>query len=162
MRSCTETPHLEHSRRRARFAQKYEAYLALNLLHSSTSSLSKVRYRAIKRFGVNCDFSSVSGDDLSKFIRKFDWKKPICYWICRLIKIERKSYNNIYMWWKWIFSNPAGICHFQCCSLQRTRKLHVAYKIILAIAMENPSRDGNTRPLNLPPEKSVCRSRSSS
>ena len=26
--------------------------------------------------------------------------------------------------------------------------------------VENSSRDGNTRPLNLPPEKSVCRSRS--
>ena len=28
--------------------------------------------------------------------------------------------------------------------------------------MENSSRDGNTRPLDLPPEKSVCRSRSNS
>jgi len=28
--------------------------------------------------------------------------------------------------------------------------------------LENPSRDGNTRPLYLPPEKSVCRSRSNS
>ena len=28
--------------------------------------------------------------------------------------------------------------------------------------LENSSRDGNTRPLNLPPEKSVCRSRSNS
>ena len=26
--------------------------------------------------------------------------------------------------------------------------------------LENPSRDGNTRPSDLPPEKSVCRSRS--
>ena len=28
--------------------------------------------------------------------------------------------------------------------------------------VENSSRDGNTRPLDLPPEKSVCRSRSNS
>ena len=28
--------------------------------------------------------------------------------------------------------------------------------------LENSSRDGNTRPLYLPPEKSVCRSRSNS
>ena len=28
--------------------------------------------------------------------------------------------------------------------------------------LENPSRDGNTRPLDLPPEKSVCRSGSNS
>ena len=28
--------------------------------------------------------------------------------------------------------------------------------------MENSERDGNTRPLDLPPEKSVCRSRSNS
>ena len=28
--------------------------------------------------------------------------------------------------------------------------------------VENSSKDGNTRPLNLPPEKSVCRSRSNS
>ena len=28
--------------------------------------------------------------------------------------------------------------------------------------LENSSRDGNTRPPNLPPEKSVCRSRSNS
>ena len=28
--------------------------------------------------------------------------------------------------------------------------------------LENPSRDGNTRPPDLPPEKSVCRSRSNS
>ena len=28
--------------------------------------------------------------------------------------------------------------------------------------LENSSRDGNTRPLNLPPEKSICRSRSNS
>ena len=75
MRSYTKTPHLEHSRRRARSAQRYEAYLALNLLHSSTSSLSKVTHRAIKRFGVDCDFSSVSGDDLSNFISKIRLKK---------------------------------------------------------------------------------------
>ena len=29
-------------------------------------------------------------------------------------------------------------------------------------AMENSERDGNTRPPDLPPEKSVCRSRSNS
>ena len=86
MRSYTKTPHLEHSRRRARSAQRYEAYLALNLLHSSTSSLSKVTHRAIKRFGVDCDFSSVSGDDLCKFISKIRLKKTTCYWICRLIR----------------------------------------------------------------------------
>ena len=28
--------------------------------------------------------------------------------------------------------------------------------------VENSSRDGNTRPLDLPPEKSICRSRSNS
>ena len=28
--------------------------------------------------------------------------------------------------------------------------------------LENSSRDGNTRPLDLPPEKSVCRSRNNS
>ena len=28
--------------------------------------------------------------------------------------------------------------------------------------LENSSRDGNTRPLDLPPERSVCRSRSNS
>ena len=28
--------------------------------------------------------------------------------------------------------------------------------------VENSERDGNTRPLDLPPEKSVCRSRSNS
>ena len=28
--------------------------------------------------------------------------------------------------------------------------------------LENPERDGNTRPLDLPPEKSVCRSGSNS
>ena len=30
------------------------------------------------------------------------------------------------------------------------------------ITVENSSRDGNTRPPDLPPEKSVCRSRSNS
>ena len=30
----------------------------------------------------------------------------------------------------------------------------------ITINLENPSRDGNTRPPYLPPEKSVCRSRS--
>ena len=28
--------------------------------------------------------------------------------------------------------------------------------------LENSSRDGNTRPLDLPPEKSICKSRSNS
>ena len=30
------------------------------------------------------------------------------------------------------------------------------------LTVENSERDGNTRPLDLPPEKSVCRSRSNS
>ena len=162
MRSCTETPHLEHSRRRARSAQRYEAYLALNLFHSWTSSLSKVRHRAIKKFAVDCDFSSVSGDDLSKFISKVWLKKSYLLLDMQAdqIKTERKSYNNMYMWWKWVFFWPCRDRHFQCYSLKRTRKLNVAYKIVLAIAVENPSRNENTRPPDLPPEKSVCRSRS--
>lgn len=75
MRSCTEIPYHEQSRTMVRPAQGYERYSALSLLHSSTSSLSKVRSSAIKRFWVGYDFSSVPGDDLTKFISTIRLKK---------------------------------------------------------------------------------------
>ena len=37
-----------------------------------------------------------------------------------------------------------------------------AFNCVITTNMENSSRDGNIRPPDLPPEKSVCRSRSNS
>ena len=61
--------------------------------------------------------------------------------ICWIIKKAREFQNNIYF----CFIDYAKA--FDCVDHNKP---------------ENSSRDGNIRPLDLPPEKSVCRSRSNS
>ena len=61
--------------------------------------------------------------------------------ICWITENEREFQKNIYL----CFTDYAKA--FDC----------VDHKTV-----ENSSRDGNTRPLDLPPEKSVCKSRSNS
>ena len=62
--------------------------------------------------------------------------------ICWIIKKAREFQKNIYLLLYWLCQS------LWLCGSQQT--------------VENSSRDGNTRPPNLPPEKSVCRSRSNS
>ena len=61
--------------------------------------------------------------------------------ICWIVKKAREFQKNIYF-----------------CFLTMPKPLTVWITTIV----ENSSRDGTTRPPNLPPEKSVCRSRSNS
>ena len=61
--------------------------------------------------------------------------------ICWIIKKEREYQRNIYF-----------------CFIDYTK----AFDFVDHNKLENSERDGNTRPLDLPPEKSVCRSRSNS
>ena len=61
--------------------------------------------------------------------------------ICQIIEKARKFQKNIYF----CFNDYAEA--FDCESQQ---------------TVENSEREGNTRPPDLPPEKSVCRSRSNS
>ena len=60
------------------------------------------------------------------------------YW---MIKKAREFQKNIY-----------------CCFIDYTK----AFDCVDQNKLENSSRDGNTKPPDLPPEKSVCRSRSNS
>ena len=62
--------------------------------------------------------------------------------ICWIIEKAREFQKNIYIW----FTDYAKA--FGCVDHNKL--------------LENSERDGNTRPPDLPPEKSVCRSRSSS
>ena len=56
--------------------------------------------------------------------------------ICWIIKIAREFQRNIYL-----------------CFIDYAKSLTESQQV------ENSSRDGNTRPPDLPPEKSVCRSK---
>ena len=62
--------------------------------------------------------------------------------ICWIIKKAREFQKNIYF----CFTDYTKA--FDCCGSQQT--------------VENSERDGNTKPPDLPPEKSVCKSRSNS
>ena len=63
--------------------------------------------------------------------------------ICWIMEKAREFQKNIYFGFIWLISQSLWLC-----GSQQT--------------VENPSRDGNTRPPDLPLEKSLCRSRSNS
>ena len=85
---------------------------------------------------MNCEFLDVQGG-----FRKDRGTRDQIANICWIIEKAREFQNNIYF----CFTDYAKA--FDCVDYNK---------------LENSERDGNTRPPDLPPEKSVSRSRSSS
>ena len=88
---------------------------------------------------VNCEFLDVQAE-----CRKGRGTRDQIGNIHWIIEKARESQKNIYF----CFTDYAKAFDCVCQSLPQT--------------VENPSRHENTRPPNLPPEKSVCKSRSNS
>ena len=106
-------------------------------LHSSHASkvMLKIFQARLEQY-VNCELPDVQAG-----FRKGRGTRNQIANICRIIEKLREFQKNIYF----CFTDYAKA--FDCVDHNK---------------LENSERDGNTRPPDLPPEKSVCRSRSNS
>ena len=118
-------------------AKEYSDYHTVALISHASKVLPKILQARLQQY-VNHELPDVQAG-FSKVRGKRDQIANI-HWI---IEKAREFQKNIYF----CFTDYTRA--FDCvCGSQQT--------------VENSSRDGNTRPLYLPPEKSVCRSRSNS
>ena len=107
-----------------------------NALISHASKVMLKLHQARLQQYMNCELS-----DMKAGFRKSRGNRNQIANICWIIENTREFQNNIYFCF-------TGYTSLWLCGSQQT--------------VDNSSRDGNTRPPDLPPEKSVCRSRSNS
>ena len=115
-------------------AKEWSNYCTIALISQASKVMLKILQARLQQY-VNCELSDVQAG----FIKGRGSRDQIAniHWIIEKQKSSRKTCTSALL----IMPKPL-------CGLQQT--------------VENSSRDGNTRPSVLPPEKSVCRSRSNS
>ena len=110
-------------------------YCTMALISHAGKVILKILQARLQQY-VNCELADVPAG-----FRKGKETRDQIANICWIIKKAREFQKNIYF----CFIEYAEV--FDCVDHNK---------------LENSSRDGNTRPPDLPPEKSVCRSRSNS
>ena len=116
-------------------AKECSNYCTIALISHTSKVMLKILQARHQQY-VNCELPDVQAG-----FRKGRGTRDQTANICWITENEREFQKNIYL----CFTDYAKA--FDC----------VDHKTV-----ENSSRDGNTRPLDLPPEKSVCKSRSNS
>ena len=116
-------------------AKECSNYCTIALISHTSKVMLKILQARHQQY-VNCELP-----DAQAGFRKGRGTRDQTANICWITENEREFQKNIYL----CFTDYAKA--FDC----------VDHKTV-----ENSSRDGNTRPLDLPPEKSVCKSRSNS
>ena len=116
-------------------AKECSNYCITAFLSHDSKVMLKILQARIQQY-MNCELPDVQAG-----FRKGRGTRDQIANICWIVKKAREFQKNIYF-----------------CFLTMPKPLTVWITTIV----ENSSRDGTTRPPNLPPEKSVCRSRSNS
>ena len=115
--------------------KEYSNYRTIALISHASKLMLKLLQARLQRY-VNCELTDVqAGFQKGSGIR--DQIANICW----IIEKAREFQKNIYF-----------------CFIDYSK----AFDCVNHRKLENSERDGNTRPAYLPPEKSVCRSRSNS
>ena len=138
-----KTQHWPHDWKRSVFipiprkgnAKDFSNYHTIVLISHASKVMLKILQARLQQY-VNCGFPDVQAG-----FRKGRGTRVQIANIQWIIKKAREFQKNIY-----------------CCFIDYTK----AFNCVDHNKLENSSRDGNTRPPYLPPEKSVCRSRSNS
>ena len=110
-------------------------YCTIALISHASKVMFKILQARLQQY-MNCELLDVQAG-----FRKGRGTSDQIANICWIVEKARKFQKNIYF-----------------CFIDYAK----AFTCVDQNKLENPSRDGNTRPLDLPPEKSVCRSRSNS
>ena len=118
-------------------AKEWSNYRTIALISQASKVMLKILQARLQQY-VKQELPDVKSAGFRKGVGTRDQIANI-RWI---IKKARKFQKNIYFCFYWLCQS------LRLCGLQQT--------------LENPSSDGNTRPPYLPPEKSICRSGSSS
>ena len=124
-----------HSYPKERQWQKCSNYRPITLISHTSKVMLKILQASLQQY-VNCEFP-----DIQTIFRKGRGTRDQIANIRWIIKKAREFQENIYFYF---------IDYAKACDSVDHNKL---WKIL---------RDGNSRPPDLPPEKSVCRSRSNS
>ena len=124
-----------HSSPKERQCQSSSAYCTIALMSQASKVMLKILQARLQQY-VNCELP-----DVQVGFRKGRGTRDQIANICWIIKKAREFQKNIYF-----------------CFIDYVQ----AFDCVDHNELENSSRDGNTRPPDLPPEKSVCRSRSNS
>ena len=117
-------------------AKECSNYHTIALISHASKVMLKILQARLQQY-VNCELPDVQTD-----FRKGRGTRDIIANICWIIEKAREYHKNIY------FCFIDYVKAFDLYGSQQT--------------VENSERDGNTWPLHLPPEKSVCRSGSNS
>ena len=116
-------------------AKKCSNYRTIALISHASKSMLKILQARLQQY-VNCELTDVQAG-----LRKGRGTRDQIANIHWIIKKAKELQKNIYF-----------------CFIGYTK----AFDCMDHNKLENPSRDRNTRPPDLPPKKSVCRSRSNS
>ena len=116
-------------------AKECSNYRTIALISHTSKVMLKILQAKLQQY-MNCELPDVQAGFRTGRGTRDQIAKT--HWI---IKKEREFQKNIYF------------CFIDCAK---------AFDCVDQNKVENSSRDGNTRPPDLPPEKSVCRSRSNS
>ena len=117
-------------------AKECSNYCTIALISHTSKVMLKILQAKLQQY-VNREFP-----DVQVGFRKGRGTRDQIANICWIIEKAREFQKNIYFCFIYWLCQSLWPCGSQ--------------------QMENPSRDGNTRPPDLPPEKSVCRSKSNS
>ena len=118
-------------------AKECSNYRTTALISHASKVMLKILQSRLQQY-VNCELLDVQAE-FRKCRRTKNQIANICWIIEKARKFQEKK--NLFLLY-WLYQS------LWLCGSQQT--------------VENSSRDGNTRPLYLPPEESVCRSRSNS
>ena len=116
-------------------AKEWSNYLTIALISHASKIMLKILQARLQQYMDH------GLPDVQAGFRKGKWTRHQIANICWNIKKAREFQKNIYF-----------------CFIDYAK----AFDCVDHNKLENFSRDGNTRPPDLPPEKSVCRSRSNS
>ena len=116
-------------------AKEFSNYHSIALISHASKVMLKILQARLQQH-VNCELPDVQAG-----FRKGRGTRDQIVNICWIIKKAREFQKNIYF-----------------CFIDYTK----AFDSVDHKKLENSERDGNTRPPDLPPEKSVCRSGSNS
>ena len=124
-----------HANPKERQCQECSNYCTITLISHTSKIMLKILKARLQQY-VNREIPDVQAG-----FRKGRGTRDQIANICWVIKKAREFQKNIYF-----------------CFIDSTK----AFDCVDHNKLENSSRDGNTRPPDLPPEKSVCRSRGNS